>query len=44
MGIAAIARKLAVGTKNRVQEYFNIPGLCRRLAAPELGATIHDAC
>ena len=44
MGIAANARKIAVGTKNRVQEFFNMPGLCGRLPRSELHLPVHDAC
>ena len=40
MGLALSANRLAVGTQRQIQEYHNIPAVCRRLEP----ADRHDAC
>ena len=44
MGIAANERRIAVGTKNRVQHFFNMPGLCSKLPPSPSHPSAPDAC
>jgi len=44
MGIAATATRLAVGSANRVHEFYNMPAMIPRLPAPNLPDATYDAC
>lgn len=44
MGIAATAARLAVGSSNRVHEFYNMPVMIPLLPAPNLRDAAYDAC
>lgn len=44
MGIAATRARLAVGSANRVHEFYNMPVMIPELPAPSLQDAVYDAC
>ena len=44
MGIAANARRIAVGSVSRIHELYNMPALIPRLPPSEMKASPYDAC